>query len=551
MIEIVCTNNNVRKCIPSGMSLKELAEEINVQLTYPILGAKVNNELKSLNYELYKNKVITFVDATDSAGYGMYERSLCFLLYKAVKDVYAEEDIIIKHSISGGKFCEFENPNFDVTDEVVQNLKKRMLQLVADDIPFIRGYLLTDEALSLYVQNKMYDKEKLLKNRASFYTSVYELDKTINYFFGCLVPSTGYLKYFDIVKYENGILLSTPSRRFPNKLSPVKKSPKLFNVFKEHKEWVKIIGSPYVGDLNEKILQGKSTEVILLSEALHEKKLATIADEIKHRDEVKIVLISGPSSSGKTTSCRRLSVQLGVLGFQPVQLSVDNYFVEREQTPLDENGNYDFEHINALDLDLFNQHLQDLIAGKEIEVPTFDFVQGKKIWKGNKLQMNEKSILVVEGIHCLNPLLTQSIDSSKKYKVFVSALTSLAIDKHNPIHSSDNRLIRRIVRDFNYRGYSAEDTISRWASVRNGEEKWIFPFQENADAMFNSAMLCELNLLKKHAMPIINRVAECSSEYTEVRRLKKMLGYFVGIDDENVPHYSILREFFGGSIFSY
>ncbi|MBO4582272.1 MAG: nucleoside kinase [Bacteroidales bacterium] len=551
MIEIICTNNNVRKCIPSGMSLQELAEDLNVRLNHPILGAKVNNQLKSLNYEVYNNKVITFIDATDAAGYGMYERSLCFLLYKAVKDLYPKEDIEIKHSISGGKFCEFENPNFEVTDAVVQNIKKRMMQLVADNIPFIRENVLTEEALSLYSQKGMTDKEKLLKNRKVFYTSVYELDKTINYFFGCLVPTTGYLKTFDVVKYENGLLLSTPSRHVPNKLSPVKKSPKLFNVFKEHKEWVKIIGSPYVGDLNEQLLKGKATEVILLSEALHEKKLVTIADEIKSREGVKIVLISGPSSSGKTTSCRRLSVQLGVLGFQPVQLSVDNYFVEREQTPLDENGNYDFEHVNALDLDLFNSHLQDLIAGKEIDMPTFDFVQGKKVWKGNKLRMNEKSLLVVEGIHCLNPLLTQSVDNSKTYKVFVSALTSLAIDKHNPIHSSDNRLIRRIVRDYNYRGYSAEDTISRWPSVRNGEEKWIFPFQENADAMFNSAMLCELSLLKKHAVPIINKVPECSSEYTEAHRLRKLLSYFVGIEDENVPHYSILREFFGGSIFSY
>lgn len=551
MIEIICTNNNVRKCVPSGMTLMDLAKEFNVKLDYDILGAKVNNKIKSLNYELYHNKVITFIDATDAAGRAMYERSLYFLLYKAVKDIFPEEDIEIQHSISGGKFCEFVNANFIVTDEVVEKLRKRMSQLVADDIPIVRNMMLTDEAVDLYHKNEMYDKEKLLKNRPFFYTSVYGIDKTINYFYGCLVPSTGYLKYYDIVKYENGILLQMPSRYVPNKLNNIKKSPKLFNVFKEYKEWVKIIEAPYVGDINEMVKEGKASDIVLLSEALHEKKLTYIADEIKAREGVKMVLISGPSSSGKTTTCRRLSVQLGVLGFHPVQLSVDNYFVEREKTPLDDNGNYDFEHINAIDLDLFNQHLQDLINGKEIEVPTFDFQEGKKIWKGDKLKMNSKSILVIEGIHCLNPMLTQSIDASQSYKIFVSALTSLAVDRHNPIHSNDNRLIRRIVRDYNYRGYSAEDTINRWPSVRKGEERWIFPFQENADVMFNSSMLCELSLLKKHAMPILNQVSELSPDFTEAYRLRKLLSYFAGIDDSNVPHYSILREFFGGSIFSY
>ena len=551
MVEIICTNNNVRKRIPSGMTLQEIAKELNVSCQYEILGAKVNNKVKNLNYEVYTNKVITFFDATDVSGYAMYERSLYFLLYKAVKDLYPQEDIIIKHSISGGKFCEFENNDFQVTEQIVEKLNAHMRQLIADDIPIVREEVLTEEAIDLYHSKGMKDKEKLLKNRKLFYTSVYEINDTINYFFGCLVPSTRYLPYFDLIQYEHGLLLRTPSRHVPNKISPVKRSPKLFNMFTEHKEWIKIIDTPYVGDLNEKIVNGKATDLIMLSEALHEKRLIAIADDIKARENVKMVMISGPSSSGKTTSCRRLSVQLGVLGFHPIQISVDNYFVDRELTPKDENGNYDFEHINAIDLDLLNQHLLDLTSGKEIEIPTFDFKEGKKLWKGEKLKMSPKSILVIEGIHCLNPLLTQSVDTSLSYKVFVSALTSLAMDKHNPIHTNDNRLIRRIVRDYNYRGYSAVDSISRWSSVRMGEEKWIFPFQENADAMFNSAMLFELSLLKKYAIPILNQVSENVPEYTEAVRLKKLLSYFMEMDDKNVPHYSVLREFFGGSVFSY
>lgn len=550
MVEIFCTNNNQKKQVPSGTTLKDLAELLNIQLSYNILGATINNKVRNLNYELYTNKVVTYFDATDPSGYEMYERSLCFLLYKAVKDLFPQEDIVIKHSISGGKFCEFENPDFEVTASIVKDIRQYMQNLVKEDLPFIREEMLTEEAIELYRRNGMTDKVKLLQNRKLFYTSVYSLDKTINYFFGCLVPSTGYIQYFDLVPYENGMLLSTPSRTFPNKISPVKKSPKLFNIFKEYKEWLKVIDVPYAGDLSAAIKNDGERNQILLSEALHEKKIAQIADDIK-RKNVKMVLISGPSSSGKTTTCRRISVQLGVLGFHPVQLSVDNYFVEREQTPKDENGNYDYEHIEALDLDLFNRDMKDLIDGKEIEVPTFDFQQGKKIYKGNTLKMGEKSILVVEGIHCLNPRLIQSIDASMTYKVFVSALTSLAMDKHNPIHTNDARLIRRIVRDYNYRGYSAEESICRWPSVIIGAQRWIFPFQENADAIFNSAITCEMCLMKPHAIPILNKVPESSPAFTEAKRLKKLLSYFPEMNDKYLPQYSILREFIGGSIFSY
>ncbi|MDR1182879.1 MAG: nucleoside kinase, partial [Bacteroidales bacterium] len=346
-------------------------------------------------------------------------------------------------------------------------------------------------------------------------------------------------------------LLRTPSRHAPDKLSPVHKSTKLFNVFKEHKEWSQIMDVPYAGNLGEIVKSGKAKELVLISEALHEKKILKIVDEIALRDDIKMILISGPSSSGKTTTCRRLAVQLGVLGYHPIQISSDNYFVEREQTPKDEKGNYDFEHIKALDLELLNQQLTDLIAGKEIKTPTFDFQQGKKLWTGSTLKLDKKSIVLMEGIHCLNPMLAKSIEDSLTYKVFVSALTSLAMDKHNPIHSNDNRLIRRIVRDNNYRGYSATESLRRWESVRNGEEKWIFPYQENADVMFNSAMLCELSLFKKHAVPLLEQVPENVNERTEAIRLIKLFNYFSEISEKDVPHLSILREFFGGSVFEY
>jgi uridine kinase len=551
-MEIVCVNkDNIKKSYPPGTALSEIAKDLDVQLAYPIVGVKVNNKVRSLNYRIYTNKVVYFFDATNVSGDAIYNRSLNFLLYKAVKDIYPSEDIVIKHSISGGRYCEFENPNFQIDDTVVETIENRMRELVSSDIPFVRKTMLTQEAIELYHSRGMYDKAKLLKHRNVFYTSVYSVDDTINYFFGCLVPSTGYLKYFGLTRYETGLLLKTPSRHVPNKMASVHKSPKLFNVFKEHKEWSQIMEVPYVGDLSEVIKSGGAKNLVLVSEALQEKKIIKIADEIASRDNVKMILISGPSSSGKTTTCRRLSVQLGVLGYHPVQISSDNYFVEREQTPKDENGNYDFEHINALNLELLNQQLTDLIDGKEIKTPVFDFQQGKKIWTGSTLKLDKKSIILMEGIHCLNPMLAKSIEDSLTYKVFVSALTSLAMDKHNPIHSNDNRLIRRIVRDNKYRGYSATESLRRWASVRKGEEKWIFPYQENADIMFNSAILCELSLFKKHVLPLLEEVPENVDERTEAMRLIKLFSYFVEISEQDVSHVSILREFFGGSVFEY
>ncbi len=552
MIEIICTNkNNKRKKYPLGTTLAHIAEDMNVVLPYPILVAKVNNKIKSIKYEIYKSKVITFIDISHVAGYTAYERSMYFLLYKAIKDTYPQEDIVIKHSILGGKYCEFENSDFQVTDEVLTKILTRMKEMVAADMPFVRTQMLTEEAIALYENKGLMDKKELLQHRNIFYTSVYYLGDSANYFFGCLVPSTAYLSVFDLIKFESGILLRMPSRHEPSKLMKLKESSKLFSIFKEYKEWNKIMEVPYVGALNKAIKKGHSTDLLLMTEALQEKKIMNIAEDIASKNDVKVVFLSGPSASGKTTICKRIAVQLGVLGYQPVQLSLDNYFVEREYTPRDKNGDYDFEHIDAIDIQLFHEQMEDVLSGKEIKIPTYDFYQGKKVWKGKTLDLNEKSILIVEGIHCLNPLISKGIHCNLIYKVFASALTSLAMDKQNPIHSNDNRLIRRIVRDYRYRGYSAKDSLSRWMSVRKGEEKWIFPYQDEADSMFNSAILCELSILKFFALPLLNEVNETDDEYTEAIRLKKLLGYFVEIPEDDVPQSSILREFFGGSVFSY
>ncbi len=551
MIEIICTNNNQKKEYPIGTNLLQIAEDQQIQLTYPVIAAKVNNEVKSLKYEIYKNKQVTFIDISDVSGFLIYARSLYFLLYKAARDLYPNEQLTIKHSISGGKYCEFDNPDFNADETVTAALEKRMREIVEANLPFERKELPTIEALELYEKEGLTTKRNLIEDRNYLYTSVYMLDNCVNYFYGCLVPSTGYLKLFSLKKYENGLLLGLPSRHHPDRLSNTYKSPKLFSIINEHKNWNKIIGISYVTDVNKLIKSGHSKEMILVSEALQEKKITQIADKIAAKGDVKIVLLSGPSSSGKTTTSKRVSVQLGVLGYNPIPISMDNYFVERDQTPKDKNGNYDFEQLNALDLNLFNEQLSDLIAGKTIETPVFDFQQGKKIWKGHQMQMGKNGILVIEGIHALNPNLLSGIPEEQTFKIFASALTSVAIDRHNPIHTNDNRLIRRIIRDANYRGYSAEVSLMRWNSVRNGEEKWIFPFQENADEMFNSAICCELNIFKPYAQQLLYQVTEASPAYSEARRLMKMLEYFTELPEKEVPQSSILREFFGGSVFNY
>ena len=551
MIEIVCTNNNLKKEYPMGTTLLQIAEEMQVTSDYPILAAKVNNEVKSLHYEIYRNKVVHFIDATDVSGYMIYERSLHFLLYKAARDLFPAQSLVIKHSISGGKYCEFEDAGFAVTEAVCQALEQRMRELVEQDIPFIREEVLTKDALKIFEQEGLTNKKNLIEKRNYLYTSIYHLGDCINYFYGCLAPSTRYLRKFGLKPYGSGLLLMMPSRHHPNHLVNPAPSPKLFNIFSENKTWNKILGISYVSDINRLIDDENGTALLMLTEALQEKKVARIADRIAEKGDVKIVLLSGPSSSGKTTTSKRVSLQLAVLGYYPIPISMDNYFVERGHTPLDKDGKPDFEHLNAIDLDLFNSQMDDLIHGKEIDMPTFDFQQGTKVWKGNKLRLGPKGVLVIEGIHALNPALLSGVPQSQTFRIFASALTTIAIDRHNPIHTTDNRLIRRIIRDSKYRGYSAENTLLRWESVRKGETKWIFPYQENADEMFNSAICCELNIFKPFALQQLYKVTEASDAYSEARRLIKMLEYFTELPEKDVPHSSILREFFGGSVFKY
>lgn len=535
-----------------GTTLQEIVEQENITLQYPVLGALVNHKVRSATYRLCRPCSIKFFDITSEYGHDMYKRSLFFLLFKAVSDLYPQAKLRILHSISGGKYCELSDMEEAINEEIVAAIKARMDQLIEEDIPFERIELPTEEALRLYAEHGLTEKTRQFQYRKRIYTSIYKLGDKINYYYGFLVPSTRYIKVYDLEMYESGLLLKTPSRFRPDMTGPTRHLPKLFSVYKEYKSWAMALGVPYVMDINEKAVNNEIADIIRLTEAFQEKRFMQIAEEIHQKETVKMVLISGPSSSGKTTSCKRLSVHLALLGYQPIQISVDDFFVEREDTPKDIHGEYDFEALEAIDLKLFNQTLQDLTAGKEVQLPTFDFAAGKKLWnEDKKVKMQENSILLIEGIHCLNPNLTDSIEEEVKYKIFVSALTSISIDSHNPIPTADNRLIRRIVRDYNYRNYSALETLRRWRSVTNGEAKNIFPYQENANAMVNTALIYELGIFKPYAMPILNEVPETEPEYAEARRLLKFLSYFKSIPDQKIPGTSILREFIGGSQFHY
>lgn len=551
MITVHIQNTNKTLTIPFGMTVQELAKQENIRLEYPVMGALINNKVRECAYRIHKPCTVQFFDMTSSYGHLMYTRSVYFILHKAVKETLPKQvKLKILHSISGGKYCELDNLDQALDHALVSRLYKRMREIVESNIPFERMELPSKEAVQLFKDEGLEDKYELLRNRTRIYTSIYKLGDTVNYYFGNLAPSTGVIHLFGLELYESGLLLKVPQPQHPTTLSHTHQVPKLFSVYQDYKKWANTIGIPYVYNLNKTIAEGKIQDMILITEAYHEKLLAKIADQI-HERKSKVVLISGPSSSGKTTTCKRLSVQLGILGYDPVQISVDDFFVEREETPKDENGEYDFESVDAIDLKLFNDTLNRLLQGEEVPLPTFDFSAGKKLWKGNTIQLRPNSILVIEGIHCLNPRLTEQIDDSIKFKLFVSALTCISIDRQNPIPTTDNRLIRRIIRDYNYRGYSAQQTISRWPSVRRGENRNIFPFQENADAMFNTSLMCEMGVLKKYAIPILLAVPENSVEFAEAYRLLKFLSYFKVIQEENIPGTSILREFVGGSKFKY
>lgn len=552
MFEIIIENTAQTIAVPAGINLRELSEQASYAPICTPLCALVNNKLKALGYRLYEPAKVRYLDINDADGRRLYLRSLAFVLYKAVKDNYPQSYLKIEHSVSKGSYCEIEGLPCKMTENVVNKLRKCMKEIIAADQPFVREKVLTEQAIAEFDKAGLHDKSQLFKTRKLVYTSIYRLGNYINYYFGFLLPSTGYLTLFDIVKFHDGILIRMPSKTKPGKLEDVHMQHKLFKIFREHKSWIKILQVPYIGNLNEYIAQNKIPEFIQISEALHEKKIASFADNIyRKRHDIKLILISGPSSSGKTTFSKRLSVQLRVLGLNTFQMSLDDFFLNRNETPKDEKGDFDFETIDAIDIPLFNNTLNELMNGKAVHLPRFDFAKGEKTFRNEETRLNENSVIIVEGIHGLNPKLTESIKEKNKYKVFVSALTQISIDAQNPIPTTDNRLIRRIVRDYFYRGYSALDTIRRWPSVKKGEEKYIFPYQENADVMFNSALLYELAVLKKIAEPILAEVPENVTEYAEAIRLLKFLSYFLPCKPHDIPPTSILREFMGGSSFKY
>ena len=554
MLQIYCKNNNSTREFPEGSSLLDIYNGFNLTMPYGPVSAKVNNKVESLDFRVYYNKDIEFLDITSSSGMRTYVRSLFFILVKAVEELYPQGSISLEHPISKGYFCKLHIDRTIGLDDV-QRIKQKMQEIIAADIPYTRTESHTEEVVRLFEKRGMMDKARLLDTYGQLYSYYYQLGDTVDCYYSSLVPSTGYIRLFDIVKYYDGLLLRIPNRENPTKLEEVVKQEKMLEVFQEYHRWNQILGISTVGDLNVACNHGHATDLINVSEALQEKKIAQIADEITHRNQdgkrVKLVLISGPSSSGKTTFSKRLSIQLMTNGLKPYPISLDDYFVNRNDTPLDENGKHDFESLYAVDLPFFEEQLSTLLNGGEVELPRYNFTTGKREMSGKKLRIDEHMILIIEGIHALNPALTPHIPNENKYKVYVSALTTILLDNHNYIPTTDNRLLRRIIRDYKYRNYSAEETIARWPSVRAGEEKWIFPYQENADAMFNSALLFELAVLKDYVEPVLRKVPNRCPEYSEAHRLLRFLNYFVSVQDKELPPTSLLREFLGGSSFQY
>ncbi len=554
MLQIYCKNNNSTREFPEGSSLLDIYNGFNLVMPYGPVSAKVNNKVESLDFRVYYNKDIEFLDITSSSGMRTYVRSLFFILVKAVEELYPQGSISLEHPISKGYFCKLHIDRTIGLDDV-QRIKQKMQEIIAADIPYTRTESHTEEVVRLFEKRGMMDKARLLDTYGQLYSYYYQLGDTVDCYYSSLVPSTGYIHLFDIVKYYDGLLLRIPNRENPTKLEEVVKQEKMLEVFQEYHRWNQILGISTVGDLNVACNEGHATDLINVSEALQEKKIAQIADEITHRNQdgkrVKLVLISGPSSSGKTTFSKRLSIQLMTNGLKPYPISLDDYFVNRNDTPLDENGKHDFESLYAVDLPFFEEQLSTLLNGGEVELPRYNFTTGKREMSGKKLRIDEHMILIIEGIHALNPALTPHIPNENKYKVYVSALTTILLDNHNYIPTTDNRLLRRIIRDYKYRNYSAEETIARWPSVREGEEKWIFPYQENADAMFNSALLFELAVLKDYVEPVLRKVPNRCPEYSEAHRLLRFLNYFVSVQDKELPPTSLLREFLGGSSFQY
>lgn len=551
VIQIRCKNNKKTQKVAIGSTLFDIFSEIGLEMSHGPISCKVNNKVEGMHYRVYNSKDLEFLDMTSSSGSRAYTRTLFFVLCKAVKDIFpASPDVIIDIPVSNGFYVDVRLGK-ELTEEVVGKLRNRMQEIIDARMPIRRYMVPTEDAIALFQEKGDVEKVKLLKTSGSIYTTYYKIGDYVDYYYGTLLTNTSELYLFGLEKYYDGMLLRIPSLKNPDQLGEITRQDKMFDIFKEHHRWQDIIGIRTVGDFNQAVTAGFSTDIINISEALQEKKIAQIAEDIAQRKGVKLVLLAGPSSSGKTTSCKRLSIQLAVSGLKPLQISLDDYFVDREKTPKDESGEYDYESIYALDLKLINEQFNALFRGEEVELPKYDFQSGKSKRSGKKLKMNDHNVLVVEGIHALNPELTSQIPDEQIYRVYASALTTILLDNHNYIPTTDNRLLRRIIRDNKYRGVSAQETIHRWPSVRAGENKWIFPFQENADAMLNTAMLYELAVIKMQAEPLLQLVPENCEEYAEAYRLLKFLKYFKGIPYNNLPPTSLLREFLGGSSFHY
>lgn len=549
-INIRCANTGRTHKVPMGFNLEEVYELLELKMPFGPTSAKVNNKVEGLHFVLFNDKDIEYLDITSPSGHRTYTRSVFFVLYKAAHDLFPDAMLRIENPVSNGYYCHIDLPG-GITPEQVEQLKVRMQEIINDDLPFHRLTAHTDEAVKLFRDAGLENKAKLLESCGRLYTHYYTLGDVANYFYGSLLVRTSQIYLFDIIPYGDGILIRVPDSNNPSQLRPMRDQPKMFDVFRQQHSWQKILGVTTIGELNAACAAGYANDLINVSEALQEKMISRLADQIAENPKWKVILIAGPSSSGKTTTSKRLSVQLMACGKRPVPISLDDYFVDREKTPLDENGNYDYESVYAMNIPLFTEQMNALIKGESVELPRYNFQTGKSEMSGNVVKPTSETIFILEGIHALNPALTENIPAENKFKIYASALTTILLDNHNYIPTTDNRLLRRIVRDHKYRGCSARDTISRWPSVRAGEEKWIFPFQEEADVMINTAMLFEFGVLREQALPLLEEVPETAPEYTEAIRLRKFLSYLNPISIQALPPTSLLREFLGGSTFRY
>jgi uridine kinase len=559
MLQIRCKNNNVTKSFPEGTSLLDVYQEFadDIKLAYPVVSAKVNNVSQGLKFRLFQNRDVEFMDASEGSGHRCYVRSLSFLLYKATQDLFPGSKLFIEHSLSRGYYCNFKKKGGEaLTDEDVERIKARMQEVVDLDMPFRRTEATNEEAIRVFSDRGFSDKVKLLETSGQIYSDYYTLGDTVDYYYGPLVPSASYLTVWGLERYEEGLLLRVPDWNDPSRLAEKVDQPKTFEMFAEKTRWDIIMRLSNAGDVNKAIMRGHASELIQVSEALQEKKIVEIAEEIDRRfhqekDPVRLVLITGPSSSGKTTFCKRLSIQLLACGLRPLSFSTDDYFVNRLDTPKLPNGDYDFDNIETVEYRLLQDHLQRLMQGERVEIPEYNFVTGKREWNGKKLKLSNDTVLIIEGIHALNPLLTEKLPDSLKYKIYISALTSISLDDHNWIPVRDNRLLRRIIRDYNKGAFTAQQTIAQWKNVLAAEDQWIFPYQETADVMFNSALNIEFAVLRTHAEIILSSVPKNCPEYSEAHRLLKFIHFFLPVSDKEIPPTSIMREFVGGSSFKY